>query len=1263
MVVPGGRRKTKRKSLVGMIGLLLMCLAACLLLMVVFLMTTLEGAYQHQHRESTTTPFWEQSTTNGKRVAAATHQQTVKRIERQPHQKPEPMPRQQPPKHQDNARTARREIADNIDNTAASFVPPASTTELIDMRELSYELPFSNPDGGAWKQGWNVVPRPPSDTQKLQIFVLPHSHCDPGWIKTFDQYFRQQTSGILTTVVNALAADARRKFIWAEISYFSWWWEEQNSAMQQTALDIIQSGQLEFVTGGWVQPDEANSELYAMEVQLQEGHQWIRENIGPAYVPRYSWSIDPFGYSPTAAYLWQKYNMTGMLIQRVHYAVKKELAKRKHLEFYWRQTWDNGKDSQKPHQHDIFTHVMPFFSYDVPHTCGPDPAVCCQFDFARMRGVTSFTCPWNQPPQKVTDTNVANRAAAILEQYRKKAALYRSQAVLIPLGDDFRFQTPKEAESQFTNYQKLFDYINSHYSDVQIQWGTLSQYFEAAKTTFPGTVPILKGSFFTYSDVNEDYWSGYFTSRVFDKALDRRLERVLYAAETMGAVLPGPRRALSLFQHHDGVTGTAKNHVVRDYAQRIHNAIHETEEWIVEHNRDVLPASHHSCLTSPEPRKLSENVCSGKVVAYNPLEDGVTQSCGSVEVPSRSFTPVTLPCETPLAEGTPGYVFDAQTGLMLEPIKEEWKYWAVTKGGAYLFVPGTLKDFELVNQGVVISNGGAVVETEFWKRTVIERKVSGEGSGTATVLDFIYETNLQADNQEWLARFSANIQNEGYFHTDLNGFNFDTHRFRSDLPIQSQVFPMPTLASIEDNKQRMTIISEHAQGTASLQDGSVDIWLDRRIRQDDNRGLGQGVLDNTRTRTRLRVMLEKQSFDTTSEFDVTPLGRRMWNEVQHPLELYGELNSEVVQHQATAMHAAPNAKQAVDNKRLLRNNKKMPKTASKPPPERDLHSIRTSVDDTNVPFVIMVYKRVDYLQQSVESIRNSDFPAKRLPLVISVDGHVQEVIDYVESLKDEFQIELLVHPFSCHDHPKSFPGDDPKLNEGYKGDKYHNPRTAKITCCKHHFTWLLSTVFSMDKLVPFETFVFLEEDYVVAPSIYKSVAAGLDAMEELKEETNGGFLGISFDPTHGGMKSLGKGASPEFWSATQFISGPMTLNRSTFLKIKENSDSYCGVDGFDEYNWDWTFVHMGVKKILPHTVLEPTQMLTKHIGLEGGMHEHKKTAKQRTQLLDTEFVGTKFRGSLKFPARTAKPNGGWGHPADKDHCMNVLKGTAVETTA
>lgn len=38
-------------------------------------------------------------------------------------------------------------------------------------------------------------------------------------------------------------------------------------------------------------------------------------------------------------------------------------------------------------------------------------------------------------------------------------------------------------------------------------------------------------------------------------------------------LLQNARRALSLFQHHDGITGTARDHVVKDYARQMMDAL------------------------------------------------------------------------------------------------------------------------------------------------------------------------------------------------------------------------------------------------------------------------------------------------------------------------------------------------------------------------------------------------------------------------------------------------------------------------------------------------------------------------------------------------------------------------------------------------------------------------------------------------------------------------------------------------------------------
>lgn len=177
----------------------------------------------------------------------------------------------------------------------------------------------------------------------------------------------------------------------------------------------------------------------------------------------------------------------------------------------------------------------------------------------------------------------------LVDQWKKKAELYRTNALLIPLGDDFRFSQSTEWDVQRVNYEALFDHINSeHRHFVEAKFGTLQQYFDAVhqeQRELKREFPTLSGDFFTYADRSDNYWSGYYTSRPYYKRLDRVLLHYVRAAEMLYAwrmwdpaakfdeMLQNARRELSLFQHHDGITGTAKTHVVNDYARRMLSAV------------------------------------------------------------------------------------------------------------------------------------------------------------------------------------------------------------------------------------------------------------------------------------------------------------------------------------------------------------------------------------------------------------------------------------------------------------------------------------------------------------------------------------------------------------------------------------------------------------------------------------------------------------------------------------------------------------------
>ena len=91
-------------------------------------------------------------------------------------------------------------------------------------------------------------------------------------------------------------------------------------------------------------------------------------------------------------------------------------------------------------------------------------------------------------------------------------------------------------------------------------------------------------------------------------------------------------------------------------------------------------------------------------------------------------------------------------------------------------------------------------------------------------------------------------------------------------------------------------------------------------------------------------------------------------------------------------------------------------------------------------------------------------------------------------------------------------------------------------------------------------------------------------------------------------------------------------------------------------------MHLMGKKLLPHLVLVPSVMQVAHIGLEGGLHENSISKAKQARMKQVKVLQpfhekpphtalTKFQDFLKPHDHGF---GGWGHPADQHHCLELF---------
>jgi len=152
------------------------------------------------------------------------------------------------------------------------------------------------------------------------------------------------------------------------------------------------------------------------------------------------------------------------------------------------------------------------------------------------------------------------------------------------------------AEQNYYNLDKMMTWMNDNYNDtLNLFYSTPSLYVNYVSLDNL-TFPTKYDDMFPYSDDPDSYWTGYYSSRANDKEYVRRASYFFDASNQLysEAVLNHQATsdditkvmdakfhlfdALGINQHHDAVSGTARQYVADDYAKRLFDAMQVNSE-------------------------------------------------------------------------------------------------------------------------------------------------------------------------------------------------------------------------------------------------------------------------------------------------------------------------------------------------------------------------------------------------------------------------------------------------------------------------------------------------------------------------------------------------------------------------------------------------------------------------------------------------------------------------------------------------------------
>ncbi|VIO90879.1 Glycosyl hydrolases family 38 protein [Brugia malayi] len=709
----------------------------------------------------------------------------------------------------------------------------------------------------------------------LNVFVVLHSHVDPGWLYTFEEYYSTSdhpVRKILNNIVNSLRKYPKLRFIWSEMSFLERWWSEANTTYRNYFKSLIDEGHLEISGGHWVMNDEATPYFWEAIENIIVGHQYVHEILN--ITPTTSWSVDPFGHGLMMPYLMKLAGINQMVIGRINSNIKNILKQHHQLHFRWAQNWDSQLHWAP------LVNVLPNAYYTVTSACGTDEMICCQFDVSKT---SRSSCMERAKVDNVQ--KIALYGERMANQYRSLQTFYNSEAVLVAAGDDFLYSDSDDLKIVHRVYSALFKYINRNYDrfNMRVQFGTVADYFKSLKGNAKRRASILSGDFFPYMDnafSNAPFWTGFYNHRAYFKCFERIIQRELRLVDLLSVAIgiylnsdvEIARRNLALSIHHDAITGTSKRHVMDDYMLRLRSALH----IILKEQERLLSISDETFTTLFVNNSVKTKGMYLPRITFS-FADGI-ESYKIQIVSQKTFSTMEL---VKINVSSPFITVTHNDKLLtiqvVRILKQSDLFELVYNDGSmetnFALYFNRINDYggayTMVSAGLSLEN---ITDKNRLSPTIIQgpiyssitQQLSSQLAYSITII------NSTDDN-------ARSIQIDLFTNVTLSpGYD-------RKMKLEANIYPMITETVIEDDKLRCTVLGAQSTGVTAKM-GLVTLMVDREMYNDDGKGLDYYEASESHpSHLRYRIIFEPKTSEMKNFDDLKTIDKNELENKSSPM--------------------------------------------------------------------------------------------------------------------------------------------------------------------------------------------------------------------------------------------------------------------------------------------------------------------------------------------------------------------------------------------